>query len=172
MRQAPALVAVAVAVLALAVAVVALSRVPSTPAQHDAGQISTLSSELQALRAELAKTSSESQRVAASDASAKELARTAETTAETYATDHNGSYQGVNAEELVKYEPTITTTESKSTAWLSSANGTANGYEVTATAEPSSDTFTIKNSEGTVTRECNTASGQADHGCPTPGGSW
>ena len=35
------------------------------------------------------------QKSKASDAAAKELARTAQTTAETYATDHNGSYEGL-----------------------------------------------------------------------------
>ena len=38
-----------------------------------------------------------SQKSKATDASAKELARTAQTTAETYATDHDGNYTGVHA---------------------------------------------------------------------------
>jgi len=41
------------------------------------------------------------------DASAKELARTAMTTAETYATDHNGSYENMTKEEMQKYEPAL-----------------------------------------------------------------
>ena len=36
-----------------------------------------------------------SQKSKATDASAKELARTAQTTAETYATDHGGNYTGM-----------------------------------------------------------------------------
>ncbi len=47
------------------------------------------------------------QKSKAQDASAKELARTAETTAETYATDHEGEYKGLTAEEIHKYEKTI-----------------------------------------------------------------
>ncbi len=43
----------------------------------------------------------------AADASAKELARTAQTTAETFATDHNGEYVGLTAKELNKVEPSI-----------------------------------------------------------------
>ena len=37
-----------------------------------------------------------SQKSKATDASAKELARTAQTTAETYATDHGGNYAGMS----------------------------------------------------------------------------
>src|ERR1700753_3604798 len=48
-----------------------------------------------------------SQKSKATDSSAKELARTAQTTMETYATDHNGNYEGGSAEELNKYEKTI-----------------------------------------------------------------
>src|SRR5438445_3024189 len=45
----------------------------------------------------------------ANDASAKELARTAQTTAETIATDNNGSYATVTATTLYQEEPTMTT---------------------------------------------------------------
>src|SRR6201992_3215123 len=48
-----------------------------------------------------------SQKSKATDASAKELARTAQTTAETYATDHEGSYEGLTAAKLKEYEPSI-----------------------------------------------------------------
>src|SRR5271157_2601965 len=50
-----------------------------------------------------------SQKSKETDASAKELARTAETTAETYATDHGGAYQGMSLAELQQYEKTIIT---------------------------------------------------------------
>ena len=49
------------------------------------------------------------QKSKAYDASAKELARTAETTAETYATDHNGVYTGMTIGELTKYETGLKT---------------------------------------------------------------
>src|SRR3984885_1874147 len=45
-----------------------------------------------------------SQKSKAYDASAKEMARTAQTTAETYATDHNGEYTGMSVAELHSYE--------------------------------------------------------------------
>src|SRR5664279_3825624 len=50
-----------------------------------------------------------SQKSKATDASAKELARTARTTAETYATDHAGNYAGISPAVLKEYEPTIAT---------------------------------------------------------------
>src|SRR5579859_5480356 len=43
----------------------------------------------------------------ANDASAKELARTAQTAAETIATDHNGDYSSVTTTSLNSVEPTI-----------------------------------------------------------------
>jgi type IV pilus assembly protein PilA len=45
-----------------------------------------------------------SQKSKATDASAKELARTAQTTAETYATDHGDTYKGMTIGELQAYE--------------------------------------------------------------------
>src|ERR1700757_4887809 len=47
------------------------------------------------------------QKSKATDASAKELARTAQTASETYATDHNGSYTGLTQAALQTIEPTI-----------------------------------------------------------------
>jgi type IV pilus assembly protein PilA len=114
------------------------------------------------------------QKSKASDASAKELARTAQTTMETAATDNNGSYALMtSAEKLAEIEKTIPTTESKTAAYLSNAKGEASGYTVTATAEPSGDTFTITNAEGAVTRTCETPTKKPAGGCPTaPGGAW
>jgi type IV pilus assembly protein PilA len=113
------------------------------------------------------------QKSKASDASAKELARTAQTTMETAATDNNGSYALMTSpEKLAEIEKTIPTTASTTSAYLSAAKGTETGYEVTAKAEPSGDEFTIKNSEGTVTHECVTPTKKAAGGCPVSGGTW
>ncbi len=113
------------------------------------------------------------QKSKASDASAKELARTAQTTMETAATDNNGSYALMTEPaKLAEIEKTIPTAESKTAAYLSAAKGSATGFEVTATAEPSGDEFTIKNAEGVVTHECVTPSKKAAGGCPVSGGSW
>jgi type IV pilus assembly protein PilA len=115
------------------------------------------------------------QKSKASDASAKELARTAETTMETVSTDNNGSYASITKpEQLAAIEKTIPTAASTTSAYLSVAKGEEKGYEVTATGEPSGDTFTIKNAEGVVTHECQTPSKAAAGGCPKPGvaGGW
>src|SRR5437867_7356710 len=76
-----------------------------------------------------------SQKSKASDSSAKELARTAETTAETYATDNGGIYTGMNAAELQKYQPTTQVAAGNRHAYLSHVKVPAAGeYVVTSTA--------------------------------------
>jgi type IV pilus assembly protein PilA len=113
------------------------------------------------------------QKSKASDASAKELVRTAQTTMETAATDNNGSYALMTEPaKLAEIEKTIPTAASTTAAYLSAAVGSATGYTVTATAEPSGDTFTIKNAEGAVTHVCETPTKKAAGGCPVPGGTW
>jgi len=111
-----------------------------------------------------------SQKSKATDASAKELARTAQTTAETIATDNGGDYTKVGtAGELKAYEPTILTGSGTPTAnaWITAATGSSTGYSVTATST-SGDTFTITNASGVVSRTC-TQTG-SNKGCPN--GSW
>jgi type IV pilus assembly protein PilA len=90
----------------------------------------------------------------ANDASAKELARTAQTTAETIATENSGSYAKVSPTELNAVEKTIPTKEENNNAWISTATGAAEEYSVTATAPSTKDTFTITNKKGVVTRTC------------------
>src|SRR5437016_6506783 len=97
------------------------------------------------------------QKSKANDASAKELARTAQTTAETIATDNNGSYASITEpKNLQEVEKSIPITEVNGAAYLSAATGTATTYTVTAKAGASSgDTFTISRSaEGVITRTC------------------
>jgi len=96
-----------------------------------------------------------SQKSKAYDASAKELARTAETTAETIATDNNGEYTKVTVEELKNYEPSIQTSSGKGEAYISKTTKGANEYSVTATANVTKDEFTIeRNSKGEISRTC------------------
>src|SRR6201987_1174167 len=59
-----------------------------------------------------------SQKSKATAAQAKELARTAETTAETYATDHGGSYEKMTPAVLHEYEPSILTAKNGKEAYL------------------------------------------------------
>jgi type IV pilus assembly protein PilA len=107
------------------------------------------------------------QRGKANDAAAKELVRTAQTTAETIATDNNGSYVTITEPKVLQEaEKTIPIAEGKN-AWISAAKGKATEYEVTATAVQSKNTFTIKNVGGVVTRTC-VIVGTAG-GCPKSG---
>ena len=95
-----------------------------------------------------------SQKGKASDSSAKELARTAQTTAETYATDHSGKYEGMTAAALKEYEPSIQIAEGNNNAYLSSVTAEAEAYTVTAKST-NGHTFTIsRNAKGEVKREC------------------
>jgi type IV pilus assembly protein PilA len=113
------------------------------------------------------------QRGKADDASAKELARTAQATAETVATDNNGSYSTITEPKVLQeVEKSLQISNDGKDAWVSAAKAieAGGGYEVTATAEPTADEFTIKNEKGVVTRTCKAASESNKGGCPT--GSW
>jgi type IV pilus assembly protein PilA len=122
-----------------------------------------------------------SQKSKASDSSAKELARTAETTAETYATDHGGAYAGLTTQALKEYEPTIQTAAGNGNAFMEGAGATAvvnsgagsatEGFEVTATATDG-HTFTIKKEGGTVTRTCTPAGKTGSEGGGCQNGTW
>jgi type IV pilus assembly protein PilA len=110
----------------------------------------------------------------ATDASAKELVRTAQTTAETYQIDRGGTYAGLSVEILKAYEPSIQTVAEKNAAYLSNAEPIeANqGYLVTATSI-TGHTFTITHrASGAVERSCTPkeASGSQAGGCVQ--GTW
>ena len=102
-----------------------------------------------------------SQKSKASDSSAKELARTAQTTAETYATDHGGNYKNMTTKVLKEYEPTIQTAAGNNNAYMAGEGatvvlnaGAANeGYKVTATATDG-HTFSVVKEGGSVSRTC------------------
>jgi type IV pilus assembly protein PilA len=110
------------------------------------------------------------QKTKANDASAKELVRSAQTTAETIATDNNGEFTSIKTNaDINAVEKSIPIAEVNGAAYLSAALGEAKGYTVTATAgKASGNTFTIKNLEGVVTRTCTT---EGTGGCPK-GGKW
>jgi prepilin-type N-terminal cleavage/methylation domain-containing protein len=118
-----------------------------------------------------------SQKSKAYDAGAKEMARSAETTAETFATDHEGKYTAaLTPAELHKYELTIPTSEATASggAWLEAAAGAEveEGFTVTAVAANTKTKFTIaRNKNGEVSRTCVSAAGKEDcSGAKT--GSW
>jgi type IV pilus assembly protein PilA len=108
------------------------------------------------------------QKSKAYDASAKELARTAQTTAETYSTDHEGGYTSMTASALEKYEVSLnacpTNPPTKEACLLEVKVPSANEYSVVTEAVNSGDKFTIeRNAKGEITRTCK--SGTSKKGC-------
>ncbi|HEY1775922.1 MAG TPA: type II secretion system protein [Solirubrobacteraceae bacterium] len=116
------------------------------------------------------------------DAAAKELAHTAQTAAETIATDQNGSYSTVSAATLNQYENTIQTTSGGGNAFVSCVGAAATtavcsgspstGYTIAVTPASGGEVFYISRSAtGVVTRSCtSTSTGNTGGGCV--GGSW
>jgi type IV pilus assembly protein PilA len=103
----------------------------------------------------------------ASDASAKELAHSAQVAAETIGTDNSGSYASVTPTALNTYEATIPIASGGGNAWIANpggASGTATTYSVTATST-TGDTYTIQRAaNGSISRTCANAPGQS--ACP------
>jgi type IV pilus assembly protein PilA len=94
------------------------------------------------------------QKAKASNAQAKELARTAETTAEVIATQNEGSYAAVSREELHRMEPTIPIAASAGTTYLSAATSAANEYALTATTPEGNQLIVRRSPSGAISREC------------------
>jgi hypothetical protein len=102
----------------------------------------------------------------AQDLAAESLTRTAQTAAETLATDDNGNYSRISPKAIAMLEPNIPLMPNRR-PYLSAAHGTATTYSVTVTS-PSGDTFTItRNARGHIARTC---AGHASSLCH--GGSW
>jgi type IV pilus assembly protein PilA len=109
-----------------------------------------------------------SQKSKAYDSSAKTLAQTAQTSAETYATENEGNYKwGTSAAGLIALkgiEPSINTTNTKE-AELTAAEEVSSGagYKVTATATNTGTEFSIeRTSTGSLVRSCKSATGKKD----------
>jgi len=111
-----------------------------------------------------------SQKSKATASQAKELARTAETTAETIATDNNGSYKEVTPEKLHEYEPSIVTTKNGKEAYLEEAKELSSGagYEVVAEGTEGAKFKIERNKEGEIKRTCEPV--KVGSGCSS--GSW
>ncbi len=110
-----------------------------------------------------------SQKSKAYDSSAKTLAQTAQTAAETFATENGGFYQFKEPKELQAIEPSINYTKATeaeltvATGIEPNAEGKDEGYEVTATAQNTGDKFTVKREKtGVVTHSCASAKSE----CP------
>jgi type IV pilus assembly protein PilA len=107
------------------------------------------------------------QKSKANDAAAKSQARTAETAAETYSTDHNGEYTGLEIAELEKVEPTLS---DKTSAKLTVTGVTASTYKVTSESNATKDKFSIeRTSTGGINRTCESATTGCKGGTS---GSW
>jgi prepilin-type N-terminal cleavage/methylation domain-containing protein len=113
-----------------------------------------------------------SQTSKATDASAKELARAGAQAAETYATDHNGSYSGLEPTTLHEIEPAIQVAAGNNNAYIKAAEAKASGKGfVVVAVSTNGDTFTwTRNESGEVARTCEVKSGNSEGGCPS--GSW
>jgi type IV pilus assembly protein PilA len=104
----------------------------------------------------------------ANDANAISAARTAQTAMETYATGHNGSYDGVTVADLKGIEKTLNDTPGNTLA-VSDASDT--GYTVTVTAQSTGNTYSItRNENGSVTRNCTVGGSNAGE-CQVTGDS-
>jgi len=90
----------------------------------------------------------------ANDAQAKELVRNAQTTAETFALEHGGSYANLSPKELAAVEPTIVIAAGKHQAWLSEATGHTSEYSLTATATDEDEYTITRAANGSVSRTC------------------
>jgi type IV pilus assembly protein PilA len=110
-----------------------------------------------------------SQKSKAYDSSAKTLAQTAQTAAETFATENGGKYSFTTPAELKSIEPSINTSNANE-AMLTVAlgkvgTGGAEEYEVTAEAANTHDKYTVKRLEsGNVEHKCVSTATQL--GCP------
>ena len=106
------------------------------------------------------------QKEKAGDAKAKEYAHTAEVAMETCNTEKGGTYVGCNEAALKLIEPTLKSAPSLKTEGTKTTEPEEKGYKVTITG--TSGTFSIVNTEGTLTFPC---SAPEKGGCPK-GGSW
>ena len=120
----------------------------------------------------------------AGDSKAKETAHSAQVATETYATEHSGSYVGVNETELNKIEPTLPTaktlTKAEEEAGVKASTvrvtGTATGYAIESESS-TGNVFEIKNEAGVMSYPCVVAEGGNAGGCSnvdesTGIGSW
>ena len=102
-----------------------------------------------------------SQKSKAYDSSAKTLAQTAQTAAETYATENSGTYENMTTAKLQAIEPSINTTSANEAKLITATPIESNeGYEVTAEAQTTKDKYTIKRKKG----------GELEHTCTAPSG--
>jgi type IV pilus assembly protein PilA len=108
-----------------------------------------------------------SQTSKAYDSSAKTLAQTAQTAAETYGTENGGTYSNLTVAELHKIEPTIPTSSSTTSGpAVSNVTAGTNTYAITVEAQKTKDTFTIERlATGEFGRKCVQVEASGTSGC-------
>lgn len=108
------------------------------------------------------------QRSKANDANAKATANSAETAIETFATEHNGSYEGAEPTKLHEIEPTLPANGGD----LTVPKATANEYEVTVKANTTENTFSVvRGGNGELSFPCTVSNPSNRGGCPSTN-SW
>ncbi len=101
------------------------------------------------------------QRGKAYDSNAQSMVKAAQVDEETYATSHDGAY-ATTAAQLQAIDPSLSDTTA---ATLNApANVSSNGYQVSATAVNTGDTFTITENNGQQTDTCSQGSGGGSPG--------
>ncbi len=94
------------------------------------------------------------QQAKAQDADAKEMVRTAETTAETIATEHDGSYQQVSAETLHQTEPAVRVAASSGAVYVSGVSASEDSYSLTVKAVNGDELTVSRDPNGAIARTC------------------
>lgn len=107
------------------------------------------------------------QRDKARDADAKADARTAQTAVETYGTDHNGVFTGLDAAALDDIESSLTDPVTDAELTAAPAGTGAKGYTLTMTSDTGS-TFTIAR-DGTTGIVAFSCAPTNQGGCPSDG---
>jgi type IV pilus assembly protein PilA len=101
------------------------------------------------------------QKEKAGDAKAKEYAHSAQVAMETFSTDHNGSYLGVELSDLTAIEPTLSSATLKI-----EGTPTASSYKILSEDKTNTHKFFVENNAGIMKFEC-TPTGKG--GCPGSG---
>ena len=114
-----------------------------------------------------------SQTSKASDSAAKTQVGTLQTTMETYASEHNGSYTGASLGELQAIEPTLKDT-STAVAKAVTVETSGQGFEVSSEAVGTKNVYKLKDKEGEIERTCTTSATTtpANTGGGCKDGSW
>jgi type IV pilus assembly protein PilA len=112
------------------------------------------------------------QRDKAHDADAKASVHSAQVALETYATDHNGSYDSdtVTAGDLTAIEPTLTGALNLDISTPAGAGNTAaNSYTISVDSSTGTSFTLTRDGTGAETVDC---SDPGSGGCPSPDGNW